>query len=290
MPSLDDSRSPTSGCVVLVATRGRWTLLIEQCLPCISRQARPPALVVVVNDGVSFSPAREREIQAVLAPVRSVVLENRRAPGPAGAWNTGLLHLRETHRDGFVALLDDDDAWDDDHLDANHEVAVEQGAEVVVSGLRRVVDGAEVARSLPNGLTARDFLVGNPGWQGSNTYVAMRRMVEVRGFRDGLPSLNDRDLAVRLLQIPGIRVGYTGSWTSSWHVRSDQVTLSTARSPAKISGLRWFWRIYGPQMSPSDAAAFFERAVRCFGVQRHEIVRPGEDDPLHTRPHGDLEP
>jgi glycosyltransferase involved in cell wall biosynthesis len=228
-----------------------------------------------------------RGIAAILSPIPVVLLQNSRTSGAAGAWNTGLASLGNSFH-GYVALLDDDDEWDRHHLEANQAIARTEEADVVVSGLRRVVDGIEIARSLPSDLRARDFLTGNPGWQGSNTYVSMRRLALVRGFRDGLASLNDRDLAVRLLRSPGVRVGYTGEWTSTWHVRADRETLSTPRSRAKISGLRWFWRIYGAQMSLDEQTGFFQRADRCFGVARSEIIDPGSDVPPHTYPHGDF--
>lgn len=277
-----------SDCFALVATRNRWDLLTGRCLPSICRQSRPPELAVVVNDGREFTPAQTREIEAALAPICTVVLQNVRSGGAAGAWNTGLAHLLR-RASGFVAFLDDDDEWDACHLEVNH-LAVRSGAEVVVSGLRRVVDGVTARRPLPDALHARDFLVGNPGWQGSNTYVALARLEQVRGFRDGLASLNDRDLAVRLLRLPDVRVACTGAWTSTWHVSSVRPALSTPRSPAKISGLRWFWQIYGQEMSAGDADAFFRRADRCFGVSAHEILAPGRDVPPHTHPHGDLVP
>lgn len=244
-------------------------------------------MVLVVNDGRRLTRRNADEIAAILSPIPAVVLQNRRSPGAAGAWNTGLAFLGECH-DGYVALLDDDDEWDRHHLEANQAVVSTEGAEVVVSGLRRVVDGVEMPRPLPLDLNARDFLTGNPGWQGSNTFVSMRRLALVRGFRDGLASLNDRDLAVRLLRCSGIRLGYTEAWTATWHVRTDRTTLSTPRSRTKVSGLRWFWRIYGAQMSADEKTGFFQRADRCFGVTASEIVDPGPDVPSHTYPHGDL--
>jgi hypothetical protein len=244
---------------------------------------------VIVNDGGRFSREVQRNLRRRLSPIPTVVLENRRVPGAAGAWNTGLEYMHGRH-DGFVALLDDDDDWDAHHLELNQAAALAGRADVVISGLRRVVDGIEIPRPLVARLDARDFLVGNPGWQGSNTFVSTRLLTAVRGFRDGLASLNDRDLAFRILQSQGVRVSYTGEWTSSWHVGSDRPALSTPRAPGKISGLRWFWRIYGPRMTGEEAAGFFLRADRCFGVAPDEIVSPGRDVPPHTHPHGDLAP
>lgn len=245
-------------------------------------------MVVIVNDGAPFSRGEGREIETFLSPIPTVLLRNQHTPGAAGSWNTGLGYLR-LHHDGFVALLDDDDEWDREHLEINGVVAVDRGADIVISGLRRVVDGVQIPRSLLENVNACDFLAGNPGWQGTNTFVSMRRLAEVRGFRNGLASLNDRDLAFRLLRTSGVRVACTGAWTSTWHVESHRPTLSTPRSPAKMSGLRWFWRIYRSQMSETAAVAFLQRAERCFGILPAEIVHPDDDVPPHVHPHGDLE-
>jgi glycosyltransferase involved in cell wall biosynthesis len=276
------------GCAALVATRNRWELLLGRALPSIRRQTRAVHQVVVVNDGAPFDAEQRLALQHLLEPVPLVVLENRRARGAAGAWNTGLEHLLASSREGFVALLDDDDTWEAAHVAENLRAAERERADIVVSGLRLVIEGEERERALPRGLVPGDFLVGNPGWQGSNTFVSRRLWAAVGGFRDGLQSLNDRDLALRLLRVPGVRVAYTDQWTATWHLSSRGDALSTPRSPAKISGLRWFWRLYGSEMSASQVEAFFARAEGLFSVRRAEIECEGDDAPPHRRPWGDL--
>ncbi|RKG68743.1 glycosyltransferase [Corallococcus sp. CA054B] len=279
---------PLPGCSALVATRNRWELLVGRSLPSIHQQTHAVREVVVVNDGASFNAEQQAALRELLHPLPLVVLDNRRTPGAAGAWNTGLEHLLARSRDGFVALLDDDDTWEASHVAENLHAAERARADIVVSGLRLVMDGLERERSLPEGLVPGDFLVGNPGWQGSNTFVSRRLWATVRGFRDGLRSLNDRDLAIRLLRTPESRVAYTGQWTATWHLSTQGDALSSPRSPAKISGLRWFWRLYGGEMSKAQAEAFFSRAEGLFGVRRTEIEARGEDVPPHQRPWGDL--
>ncbi|WIG92982.1 glycosyltransferase [Myxococcus sp. SDU36] len=280
--------TPLPGCTALVATRNRWNLLVGRALPSIRRQTRAVREVVVVNDGTPFEAEKEAALRRLLHPLPLVMLDNRRTPGAAGAWNTGLEHLLALSRAGFVALLDDDDSWEASHIEDNLRVAVRERADVVVSGLRLVVDGQERERPLPDGLLPGDFLVGNPGWQGSNTFVSRRLWATVQGFRDGLRSLNDRDLAIRLLRVPGSRVAYTSRWTATWYLSTQGDSLSSPRSPAKISGLRWFWRLYGGEMSPVQAVAFLSRAESLFGVRRTEIEADGEDVPPHQLPWGDL--
>jgi glycosyltransferase involved in cell wall biosynthesis len=279
---------PPTSCSALIATRDRWAELIDGALPAIRRQSHAPEQVVVVNDGVPFSRDQETELRNLLDPLRATVLQNRRAGGAAGAWNTGLEYLLSGSDDGFVALLDDDDDWDATHLEENLRAAERARADAVVSGLRLLVDGREIERPLPTALSPTEFLVGNPGWQGSNTFMSRRLWRAVGGFRDGLKSLNDRDLAIRALRIPWVRVAYTGAFTSSWNVTTGRDALSAPRSPAKISGLRWFWQIYGGEMSESDANAFFARADRLFAVSREEITAAAGDAPPHRHPRGDL--
>ena len=117
--------------------------------------------------------------------------------------------------------------------------------------------------------------------------MKLQAILAARGFRDGLLSLNDRDLAIRLMRLQEVSVAYTDQWTAIWHMRTGEPSLSTPRSRAKIAGLRWFWRIYGNEMSDAESAAFFDRALRLFGVNALEI-QDGDDAPPHVEPRGDL--
>lgn len=258
-----------------MATKDRWCFLCDRSLPSIRRQIAAPEMVILVNDGEPFQMDQIDRLQQVLAPIPVVILVNQGLPGAAGSWNTGLGYLRCSGFDGYVAMLDDDDEWDDVHLAVTMSKAKETGADVVVSGLRRVVHGEIRPRPLPEGLRAREFLCGNPGLQGSNTFVALGALERAGDFTDGLPSLNDRDLGFRLLNLPGIRVAYTGQWTTVWHHRPDGETLSAPRSAAKIRGLQWFWRLYGAEMTEDEASSYFHRALHLFGVTRGEVLRNG---------------
>ncbi|MFP4145076.1 MAG: glycosyltransferase family 2 protein [Phycisphaeraceae bacterium] len=274
-------------CFVLLATRDRWEMLTSLSLPSVRRQTRQPDLLVLVNDGRPLTNPQQQYLADLVAPIPLSVLKNRRLRGAAGAWNTGLAFLAERHGRGFVALLDDDDTWDPNHLETNLAAAAE-GADIVISGLRLLIDGAEQERELVRHVTDREFLVGNPGWQGSNTFVRLSLLKQVGGFREGMPSLNDRDLAIRLLRVPGVRVAFTGAWTSSWHIRTGSASLSSPRSPAKVAGLQWFWRIYGQDMTAAEAEAFLARAERLFAVPRQQILRHDTEGPTHCQLQGDL--
>lgn len=144
-------------------------------------------------------------------------------------------------------------------------------ADVVISGLRMIKNGVDSKRKFPNRLTANDFLIGNPGWQGPNTFVSLEVFKKIKGFRNGLLSTNDRDIAFRILNIPKINVAYTRKWTASWFRESDENSLSIPRSNSKILGLQWFWYIYKDFFDKEAKEAFFKRANKCFGIKEEEI-------------------
>lgn len=258
-------------CAALVATKNRRDLLLQRSLPSIIGQSLLPDGIVLVNDGEKFDKNEITAIQKMSGEIPIEILANRRSPGAAGAWNTGLGFLRQMQFDGFVAILDDDDAWDAEHIALNIKKAMETNAEFVISGLRHVITGHVKPRKLPTDLKITDFFCGNPGLQGSNTFVAINALERAGDFTDGLPSLNDRDLAVRLLKT-SVRIAYTSQWTATWYHDSARQTLSSPRAMEKILGLQWFWRMYSIEMNNAEREAYLDRAYKCFGVTREEII------------------
>jgi glycosyltransferase involved in cell wall biosynthesis len=254
---------------VLVATRNRSELLRQRTVPSIMHQELAPSVVLVVNDGDAFPPAVCDALASIAGIASLQVLPNERAPGPAGAWITGLQWLRAHGFDGFVAILDDDDTWEPQHLAANLRAASAAGATLAVTGLRLQIDGRLEPRPLLSRLVAADFLVGNPGWQGSNTFVRMEALEAVGGFDEQLPSMHDRDLAVRLLRKPGVSGVLVPEWTATWFFGTPGCL--TARSEGKLIALQRFLAKHGALMNLEERAAYFERAHRMFGFTQAEI-------------------
>jgi glycosyltransferase involved in cell wall biosynthesis len=255
--------------VVLVATRNRAELLQQRTIPSMLSQTALPSAVVIVNDGAPHPEALRGRFSDFAGRTHLQLLDNTRRPGPAGAWNTGLQWLRDQGFDGFVAILDDDDTWDSQHLAANLQAATAAGADLAVSGLRLSVDGQIRPRPLIERLDHRDFLVGNPGWQGSNTFVRMAALEAVGGFDEQLPSMHDRDLAVRLLRHPGVSWVLVPEWTATWFMGTPGCL--TARSSSKLVALRRFLGKHGAHMREEDRSAFLERAKRLFGYTQTDI-------------------
>ena len=189
----------------VVATHNRPGYLANRSLASIAAQTRPPDLLVVVDDSDAGLRRTNGEITADFAirGARVVYLENYRTPGASGAWNTALAYLQRTAPDCFVAILDDDDAWERTYLQRCEEAVLGGRLDMVAAGLlwRQSPDDPGSPLDAPERLDAGDFLTGNPHIQGSNLFVRLRTLLEAGAFDESLPSATDRDLCIRLADL-----------------------------------------------------------------------------------------
>jgi len=103
VPKLE-ARAPTVG--VVIPTQGRSTL--RRAVDSVLRQSYPPTQILVVVDGPvdllrEWRPDTDERVRVLTNPARS---------GAAAARNSGIRLLTTS----LVALLDDDDEWEDDKL------------------------------------------------------------------------------------------------------------------------------------------------------------------------------
>lgn len=251
----------------VVITHKREELLSTRALPAIIGQIRLPDHLIIVTDGVSdtiksLSILSEFKQRAV--PV--TILENNRSPGAAGAWNTAIQAVYTMNNKGWVALLDDDDEWKPDHLALCEKFSV--NCNVVISGIDIQKDAVCIASNLLNNCTVSDFLAGNPGWQGSNTFIRVDLLREVHGFDEHLLCTHDRDLAIRILSNPNTRMAYTGKITTSYFLEKSRESLTLTASRGKQTGLLQFYYKHFKRMDPPLKDAFLTRAEKMFGLDR----------------------
>ena len=256
---------------VLVATADRPALLERRTLPSIAGQSRPPSRVVIVDDsGDDAATAETAGVVRAWRPARVSVdfLRNRRTKGASGAWNSGLDHLLRTCGDPrllHVAILDDDDRWDPRHLETCLDAVERHDLDMVAASFRRIREAGEPCLEAPPGfLDIGDFLTGNPGIQGSNLVVRLSALLEAGMFDESLPSCTDRDLCIRLAELPDLRFGATSEPTVHHFACDSRERLSTPGSSTKTAGLDGFYRKYLGRMSDAQRAAFRARAERYF--------------------------
>lgn len=257
---------------VLIATHKRSCLLKTRSLPSVSAQKFSPSMVILVDDSdESFQETNQSIFSSLIhSGWNPVYLKNARSKGAAGAWNTGLEWIGKQDSNAWVAILDDDDAWTPQHLN-NCVNAIEKNIDGIVSPLQTIVDGNQLPVKIQDNFAASDFLRGNPGWEGSNTFLRYSAFQKVCFFDEKLSCTHDRDLAVRLLSTPSFRLKILSESTAKHYIESDRVTLTN--SLKKKIGMVQFWRKHSSRMSESDKIAFRQRAKELF--QLPEVLFDG---------------
>ena len=278
--------------VALVATANRTHYLKSRTLLSVASQTRPPARLVVVDDSDGEGTERTRRLVESwrLPGVNVDFLRNRRTRGAAGAWNSGLDHLLRTSNVSpeqvYVAILDDDDEWLPHHLESCVSTITASGLDLVAAPFWRIEEDAEPEPLTPPGsLVAADFLVGNPGIQGSNLVCRLSVLLEAGLFDEWLPSCTDRDLCIRITDLPGLHYGAAAQPSVRHFACRSRQRLSTPGSVSKNQGLDRFYQKYCGRMSGDERAAFEDRAQRLFGWRRTPLPSPAaEPEPRPPSP------
>ncbi len=272
---------------VLLATSHRTYLLKNRALPSIQHQSRPPERVIIVDDSGDEAAAERTELLVrQWQPARMDVdfLRNRRTHGAGGAWNSGLDHLLRICGDPehqYVAILDDDDQWNPHHLRTCLAAAEARSLDMVAAPFLRVEEQAKARlTSPPTSLDVADFLVGNPGIQGSNLVCRLSVLLEAGLFDESLPSCTDRDLCISIAELPGVRYGTTSEPTVHHFACESRPRLSTRGSQTKVKGLDRFFRKYKGRMSDAERVAFCARAEHLYGWKESPPA-PSAEDCIH---------
>ena len=125
-------------------------------------------------------------------------------------------------------------------------------------------------QSIPDSLSIHDFLVGNPGVQGSNLFVRASRLRSAGGFSEDLVSTTDRDVCIRLLQ-GGTRVGILHNHMVHHDAVSRRGRLSDFNGDRKRQGLSEFYIRYRGMMDGSEREAFHRRSRELFGIDTSQL-------------------
>ena len=260
---------------VVIATTGTRSDLLTRALQSVQAQSLAPQRVIVVVD----NPKADTDhfghgFDHLGLPL--TVLSNQRTFGASGAWNQAMYALEpDCDLDGtLVAILDDDDWWAPNYLEG--VAAVADHADVVAAAFWRHDAETPEGRVIqpPAALRASDFLISNPGIQGSNLTLRLRTWLQVGGFDEALRSCTDRDLCIRLADL-GARLRVQPQAACHHDTLHGLDRLTDKGSPAKLQGLDAFYTKYLWRMTDSERQAFAERATRLFGwtvpaAKRHE--------------------
>ena len=247
-------RWPSVG--VVIPTRDRPQEL-QRALRAIVAQDYPGRVeVVVVFDGSERDPSIES------SNVRA--LDNMRAPGLAGARNSGILSLDTD----LVAFCDDDDEWLPGKLDAQVRSLLTNRAEFVTCGVLVSYEGRSVPRLAGGSVVPHEQLIrSRMSMLHSSTFVLARTaLLETIGLLDeSIPGAQgeDWDLLLRaarrrpILHVdePLVRVFWsTGSYFGRrWDTKIASLRWMLERHPELARDRRAAARVYG-QLAFAHAA------------------------------------
>ena len=251
----------------VIVTHNRLALL-PRALKSVANQTRQPDSVFVISNSDDHYSSVEAEI---CSDFGFNLIRNYRTENYAGALNTAIeeiIKLYGYEADLYFASLDDDDEWLLGYLD-EIEKSNDNDYDVLAANYLRLSDEENLLMALPEKLSEKDFLIGNPGIGGSNTCIRLKTLLKAGCFDEALPATVDRDIFVRVFQQkPTYRIISKHLVTAHTDKDRERVTTDTER---KKHSFRIFYYKYSHLMNEIEKNQFFERAKSYFSVGRDEI-------------------
>ena len=175
--------------------------LFSRSLHSVLSQTTLPDCIVIVDDNSEEKICAQIE-NSVKQLNNSTIhyIRNSRTRGMSGtgAWNSGLEFLKNAIGDeNYAAILDDDDNWDAEYIENLHN-CLQNGPDAVFAFLKRS-DCTKPSSFTRDELQINNFLIGDPGIQGSNMCFKIKSIMTIGGFDENLASCTDRDLMIRFL-------------------------------------------------------------------------------------------
>ena len=273
--------------VGLITTYNRPELLKTRALKSVKSQSLQPNVVILVDnsDEKTILETNKQNFHELFP--NGIYLKNGGFPSAAGTWNFGLKYINENYPDSWTAILDDDDEWLENHLQNNSPYMTD--CDVVLGGIRTILDGKNIEERNPKTIKTQDVFSTNPGWQGSNTFIRTKTIIEAGSFDESLLCTHDRDLAIRVLSIPDIRIIGTGITSVNYYLDHDRESLTLSKSRGKHTGLLQFYAKHNHSMNEEDKFNFISRA-NFFGLDKEifSIIDRSNDEkgfpPLSKQP------
>jgi hypothetical protein len=179
----------------VVATRNRPEML-QRAVRSVLAQAYPGEIECVVV----FDQSAPADVAVEQTPARQLrIMSNLRAPGLAGARNTGIL----SSTSDLIAFCDDDDEWDVGKLRLQVDLLESTSAEFASSGVRFCYGDRTFVREAPSEASFSDLVRSRVASLHPSTFVIRRSALSEVGLVDEeLPGSygEDYDLLLRAAQ------------------------------------------------------------------------------------------
>ena len=261
--------------VIIATSMARTESLFCRALPSVLHQTRLPDTIVVVDDNnleeisIEIKTTIEKYGNTLINYVKNKRTKNMSG---TGAWNTGIMFLSEKlGNDSYITILDDDDSWDPEYLAILDQTISENKNAVAVFPFLKRSDCDEVSTFIKEDLTVKNFLIGDPGIQGSNMCFKTESLLGTGGFDENLASCTDRDLMVRFLQKYGNEnITIIEKKLVNHFVGRNTVTADYEK---KKAGLDTFYSKHIELFDPGTLEKSLQRAVSFFKYPDSERIK-----------------
>ena len=269
------SDNPKIG-VIIATSMSRIEMLFSRSLYSVLKQTMQPDCVVVVDDNNDTAVSDEitKQIALIGNPTVYYVKNNHtQNMSGTGSWNTGVEFMsKKLGGESYIAILDDDDSWDETYLENVNRIIYKNPDNVAVFAFLKRSDCNCTSEFTINDLTVNKFLIGNPGVQGSNMCFKIRSFLETRGFDENLASCTDRDLMIRFLQKHGnSKISIISQKLINHFAGNNTVTSDFEK---KKAGLDYFYRKHIELFDSQSLEQSLKRAENLFNYPaRAEVER-----------------
>jgi len=266
--------------IVIIATKNRPELLKNRSLKSVYAQNIRPDQIIIVDDSDEglYLTQNESIVANYKIQNKDVQIDrilNHRTKGASGSWNSAVdyaLSQNQIPEDTFIAILDDDDEWLLNYLEQCSEEIIENKLDMVATDFLRITDDLNEYSPAPKALRVDDFLVGNPGIQGSNTFVRLSCFLEAGCFDENIKSCTDRDLCIRITDLGGIKYKNIESPLMIHFAEGSRIRMSTPNTLTKNEGLNNFWLKHSRRMSSEQKNKFLDRAKTLFSWELPKLI------------------
>ncbi len=275
---------------VIIATKNRTTLLKERSLKSVYNQSTLPHQVIVVDDSDAqrfiddnISVIEEYQNKALRLQINHII--NHRTKGAAGSWNSAvdyILSQKQIPENTFIAILDDDDEWHSNYIKMSFDNIRKHSLDMVACDFYRITEEGKEINTAPNRLDVNDFLVGNPGIQGSNIFIRLSCFLEAGCFDENIESCTDRDICIRITDLATIKYRRVAIPLMNHFAESTRVRMSTPNTEIKNSGLNNFWLKYSKRMTEEQKEGYLKRAKTLFNWVLPKILE--EPKEIYSKP------
>ena len=257
--------------IVLIATKNRPNLLENRSLKSVINQSSIIKEVIIVDDSDEhYFKENERIVNDLNESLKSTYLVNKRTSGFCGAANTGIYYTLKNYSKPdniYIAILDDDDKWESNYLSTCLDIINKNNkVDWIATDFYRLENISEkpILQTAPNSVHSDLFLVGNPGIQGSNSFIRLSTLLEAGGYDENQSPSNDRDLCLRLCDLNDVIYERNPNVSMIHYAESDRFRYSNPNTQIRDKGFENFWLKHCGRMTYNQKDRFINRTKKLF--------------------------